>query len=683
MTSGSDRWQARPALGGALRVAALVVPVLVGLGAAVLLATSLPAADGLLERIAWWSTVLGGSVLATYATDRVARRLLPLAVLLELSLVFPDRAPSRLRAIRSASVRDLDTTLARLRGEGVPMQPYEAAETLVTLVGILGLHDKRTRGHSERVRALTDLLTDELRLDEDARMRLRWAALVHDLGKLTVPVTVLNGTARLEPSEWELLRQHPDEGVRLVSGLLPWLGAWGAAVGEHHERWDGGGYPRGLAAEEISYAARLVSVCDAFETMTSARSYKAARTAADGRRELARCSGSQFDPAVVRAFLSISLGRLTWVLGPITWLAQVPFVAAADRAGQAVKAGAVAAAVGGLVALGAVPGPLAGTAEPPVLPVAVAAPPPAAVPQAPSQGAPAVTPDAVLPPALEPAAAPVEAAPLAVAPVVAAPVAVAPEPVVADPEPEPVVAPASPAPSPSVQPSPAPSVEPSPTAQPSPDPLPVATTVTAYLGPGGLGDGVPATSTATIARGGTTAYDRVVDTALTLTGEPRAVLLLDPQDRTGSPRLAVRLLDCAGETCTVLAEGEVRPDKAGAGTSTPYDVVLTRTSTAPQVVAAGRVLRLALSLSDTGTKADTLLALGGQGEGSSRLVLPATVLVAQVQDPAPVGPAVLLVVFLLLTLSALLPERRSPLVRPARGWRGSRRRPEIATGDRR
>ncbi len=125
-----------------------------------------------------------GPVLATYGVNRLARRV----VLLELSLVFPDRAPSRLRAVRTSSVRDLDARLARLRGHGEPMAPYEAAETLVTLVGILGLHDKCTRGHSERIRALTDLLTDELGLDEHDRVRLRWAALVHDLGKLTVLV---------------------------------------------------------------------------------------------------------------------------------------------------------------------------------------------------------------------------------------------------------------------------------------------------------------------------------------------------------------------------------------------------------------------------------------------------------------------------------------------------------------
>jgi hypothetical protein len=145
--------------------------------------------------------------------------------------------------------------------------------------------------------------------------------------------------------------------VRLVAGLLPWLGDWGRAVGEHHERWDGTGYPKGLAGDDIGYAARIVAVADSFETMTAARSYSKAMSADQAREELTRCAGSQFDPAVVRAFLGVSVGRLRWVLGPLTWLAEVPFVATADRAGQAVKAGAIGALVGGLVTLGVAPGP--------------------------------------------------------------------------------------------------------------------------------------------------------------------------------------------------------------------------------------------------------------------------------------------------------------------------------------
>jgi hypothetical protein len=238
----------------------------------------------------------------------------------------------------------------------------EAAETLVTLVGILGLHDKRTRGHSERVRAFVDLITDEMGLPDEDRAKIRWAALVHDLGKLTVPAGVLNKPGGLDDDEWETVRRHPDEGVRLVAGLQPWLGEWGRAIGEHHERWDGLGYPNGLAGEQICVGARIVAVADAFEVMTAARTYKKAVSRSVALREMARMSGSQFDPVAVRALLNISAPRLRWAVGPWAWLAQLPIIGTAPSlagtvgavAGQT-AAGVGAVTLGGAVGLTALP----------------------------------------------------------------------------------------------------------------------------------------------------------------------------------------------------------------------------------------------------------------------------------------------------------------------------------------
>ena len=92
---------------------------------------------------------------------------------------------------------------------------------------------------------------------------------------------------------------------------------------QHHEKWDGSGYPAGLRNTEISQARRIVAVADVFDVLTSARSYKSARTAVEARAELARCAGSHFDPAVVRAFMTLSLGRLRFVMGPLSWVAQL------------------------------------------------------------------------------------------------------------------------------------------------------------------------------------------------------------------------------------------------------------------------------------------------------------------------------------------------------------------------
>ena len=112
--------------------------------------------------------------------------------------------------------------------------------------------------------------------------------------------------------------------MQVAEPLREWLGPWLDAIGQHHERWDGAGYPAGLSGVGISQAARIVAVADAYDTITSARSYKKALPAAAARAELARCAGEQFDPQIVRAFLAIGLGRLRRVAGPLSVLSTLP-----------------------------------------------------------------------------------------------------------------------------------------------------------------------------------------------------------------------------------------------------------------------------------------------------------------------------------------------------------------------
>lgn len=363
----SDRWQARPVLAFFLRLSATAVPIAVSLLVAVVVARSLPLPEGWLQTAGWWVAVVLSSTVALIATDRVARRLLPLAVLLDLSLIFPDKAPSRLVLLRgTGSSRDVARKVAEARARGRDDAPVRAAETLVTLVGVLGLHDRRTRGHSERVRVYTDMISDELGLSDEDRGKLRWAALLHDFGKLSVPPAVLNKNGKPDPSEWDLIYRHPDEGMRLAEGLTPWLGQWASAIGQHHEKFDGTGYPRGLSGHEIGLGARIVAVADAYEVMTAPRSYKRPMTAAAAREELTRCAGTHFDPAVVRAFLNVSLGRMRWYLAPLSWLTQGPVVAVFEKAryaaGQAASVGTAAVVAGGVVAGGAA-APIPGQAD--------------------------------------------------------------------------------------------------------------------------------------------------------------------------------------------------------------------------------------------------------------------------------------------------------------------------------
>jgi hypothetical protein len=151
-------------------------------------------------------------------------------------------------------------------------------------------------------------------------------ALIHDVGKLEVSAGILNKPGTLDNSEWQVVREHPATGARLARPLAEWLGPWFPGIMQHHERYDGTGYPLGLAADQITLAGRAVAVVDAFETMTSARAYQAARTVVAARAELTRCAGTHFDPAIVRSFLEIALPRLLWAVGPLAFVVNAPFV---------------------------------------------------------------------------------------------------------------------------------------------------------------------------------------------------------------------------------------------------------------------------------------------------------------------------------------------------------------------
>ena len=143
--------------------------------------------------------VLGTPLVVLAVTDRVARRLLPLAVLLKMTLVFPDQAPKRMAVARKAgSTRDLARRVQEAKDNGMRDAPVIAAEKILVLAGALNVHDRRTRGHSERVRMYTDLIAEEMKLPQVDRDRLRWSALLHDIGKVAVHPDILNKPGALD-----------------------------------------------------------------------------------------------------------------------------------------------------------------------------------------------------------------------------------------------------------------------------------------------------------------------------------------------------------------------------------------------------------------------------------------------------------------------------------------------------
>jgi HD-GYP domain-containing protein (c-di-GMP phosphodiesterase class II) len=135
-------------------------------------------------------------------------------------------------------------------------------------------------------------------------VHVRRAAALHDIGKVAIPDAILHAPRALTEDEWEYMRQHTVIGERIIAAA-PELAAVAGIVRASHERWDGGGYPDGLAGAAIPLGARIVAVCDSWEAMTATRAYRPALSESLAMHELARCSGSQFDPRVVDAFCAV------------------------------------------------------------------------------------------------------------------------------------------------------------------------------------------------------------------------------------------------------------------------------------------------------------------------------------------------------------------------------------------
>ena len=177
--------------------------------------------------------------------------------------------------------------------------------TLEALVTALDAREAETSHHSQRVVRTTLAIAAEMGIDEDAQWHIARGALLHDIGKIGVPDQVLLKPGKLTHDEWEEMRRHPEIGARILSGI-PFLEPAMEIVLAHQERWDGTGYPRGLQGEDIPLGARIFAVSDAVDAILSDRPYRRGRSIQVARAEIAQHSGTQFDPAVVEAFLRIS-----------------------------------------------------------------------------------------------------------------------------------------------------------------------------------------------------------------------------------------------------------------------------------------------------------------------------------------------------------------------------------------
>jgi len=184
---------------------------------------------------------------------------------------------------------------------------------LHSLTSAVDAKDAYTCGHSERVALLSRHLAQQIQLSDSEVERIYMAGLLHDVGKIGVPKNVLQKTGRLTAEEVEQMKKHPQIGARIlrdikqIEDIIP-------GVLHHHERYDGRGYPAGLAGEQIPLMGRIICLADCFDAMTSNRTYRKALPLEVALTEIRRCSGTQFDPRLAESFLQVGAERFRELL---------------------------------------------------------------------------------------------------------------------------------------------------------------------------------------------------------------------------------------------------------------------------------------------------------------------------------------------------------------------------------
>jgi len=189
---------------------------------------------------------------------------------------------------------------------------YESSSTRSNVIGLIinTLYEKSNREmlHSKRVSEICEDIATKMNFARDDVNQIRIAGLMHDIGKIGIDEKILNKPQKLNNDEWTEMKRHPEIGYRILSSVNE-FSEIADYVLEHQEYWNGKGYPRGLKGEEISMQARIITVADAFDAMTSNRTYGKALSEEEATNEIRRCSGTQFDPFIARVFIEKCLGK--------------------------------------------------------------------------------------------------------------------------------------------------------------------------------------------------------------------------------------------------------------------------------------------------------------------------------------------------------------------------------------
>jgi putative nucleotidyltransferase with HDIG domain len=177
--------------------------------------------------------------------------------------------------------------------------------TAMVLAEVVDADDAYTGRHTRDVVELSLAVAEQMGLGAEKSRKVEFGALLHDVGKVAIPNAIINKPGPLTDEEWVVMRTHTIEGQRMLDRVGGAMSEVGAIVRSSHERWAGGGYPDGLAGEEIPLEARIICACDAYNAMTTTRSYRQEMPPVAAAAELVRCAGTQFDPMVVEALLSV------------------------------------------------------------------------------------------------------------------------------------------------------------------------------------------------------------------------------------------------------------------------------------------------------------------------------------------------------------------------------------------
>lgn len=228
--------------------------------------------------------------------------------------VYPDKARSDIELIKSADdalyrakffyknrVETYISILDEIKSN-IDEEDAELVTSIKTLISVINAKDRYTYGHVERVVVYGRMLAESLGLNESDKNILIYGAYMHDIGKINISKDVLIKKMKLTHDEWEVLKQHPANGVEIIKSVKS-LNMIIPLIISHHEKYDGTGYPNNLKGDEIPYLARVLTVIDSFDAMTSNRPYNKRKTYKEAIEELERCSGTHFDPEIVKVFI--------------------------------------------------------------------------------------------------------------------------------------------------------------------------------------------------------------------------------------------------------------------------------------------------------------------------------------------------------------------------------------------